>query len=58
LKKNTLFLWTTDQEVAFASLKQALISAPVLVLPNLNKPFVLEIDASDARVGAVQMGIH
>jgi hypothetical protein len=55
LKKNTLFIWTADQESAFVALKQALVSALVLALPNFNKPFVLETDASEARVGAVLM---
>jgi hypothetical protein len=55
LKKNTLFIWTADQESAFVALKQALVSALVLALPNFNKLFVLETDASEARVGAVLM---
>jgi hypothetical protein len=55
LKKNTLFLWTSDRELAFTALKQTLVSAPVMALPNFSKPFVLETDASEAGVGVVLM---
>jgi hypothetical protein len=34
LKKNCVFTWTDDQNVAFQTLKKALIEAPVLALPN------------------------
>ena len=53
LKKNTLFIWTETTEQAFQLLKQSLISAPVLTLPNFNEPFVVETDASDYGIGAV-----
>jgi hypothetical protein len=55
LKKNIIFVWTTEQEVAFKTLKQALIEAPVLALPNFAKLFSVEIDASGSGVGAVLM---
>jgi hypothetical protein len=55
LKKNIIFVWTTEQEVAFKTLKQALIEAPVLALPNFAKLFSIEIDASGSGVGAVLM---
>lgn len=40
LKKNSLFLWTVQHQRAFDLLKQALISAPVLALPDFPSPFV------------------
>jgi hypothetical protein len=58
LKKNKVFLWTSDQEVAFNTLKAALICAPVLSLPDFSKPFAIETDASDSGVGAVLMQDH
>jgi transposase InsO family protein len=53
LKKGALFVWTQDHQLAFSTLKQALISAPVLALPNFAKPFCLETDACKNGVGAV-----
>ena len=49
--------WTPACADAFAQLKAALTSAPVLTLPDLNKPFELVCDACEcpAAVGAVLM---
>jgi hypothetical protein len=55
LKKHSLFVWTSEHEVAFQTIKSALVSAPVLALPNFSKPFVVEANASDLGVGAVLM---
>lgn len=54
-KKNTDFkkLWTPDHSVLFQKLKDALTSAPVLVLPDFQKPFELVSDASIMGTGAV-----
>jgi hypothetical protein len=45
--------WGVCQENAFNALKQRLISAPILKLPELDKLFVLRTDASDTGLGAV-----
>jgi len=46
-------VWTSKTEAAFQALKKALISAPVLALPNFNLPFTIETDASAKGIGAV-----
>jgi hypothetical protein len=54
-KKGVLYEWTTLCETAFRSLKQALISAPCLVLPNTGPEarFVLATDSSGFAIGSV-----
>jgi hypothetical protein len=53
LKKNTPFVWTGVTEEAFQLLKQSLVEAPVLKLPDFSRKFVIDTDACDTRVGAV-----
>ena len=55
LRKNVPFVWTVDSQVAFDTLKQALVSAPVLALPDFQVPFVVETDACATGIGAVLM---
>jgi hypothetical protein len=53
LKKGAIFLWTSEHESSSQALKTALITAPILALPNLHKPFLIETDASDKGIGVV-----
>ena len=53
LTKDISFKWTNDCENAFKTLKQALITAPVLGYPNFNKPFILACDASGSAIGYI-----
>nr|GEW65059.1 hypothetical protein [Tanacetum cinerariifolium] len=58
LKKNS-FTWNLDAQSAFETLKTAMSQALVLALPNFNKPFTVESDASGLGIGAVlQQGGH
>jgi hypothetical protein len=52
LKKDN-FGWTELAMTSFQQLKQVLSTAPVLQLPDFNKPFVVEYDASSTGFGAV-----
>ena len=44
---------TPEAEEALWVLKEKIMSAPVLVFPDFNKPFLLETDASKEGLGAV-----
>ena len=44
--------WEELQERAYAALKHTVISKPILMLPDINKEFVLRTDASDIWLGA------
>ena len=52
-KQNAPWVWTAECQAAFDAIKQALVSAPVLVLPDFNQPFSVVCDASDYGIGAV-----
>ncbi|GJP84738.1 hypothetical protein CLOP_g14797, partial [Closterium sp. NIES-67] len=55
LKKNTPYKWEPKHQEAMEQLKQALTSAPVLILPDPERDYVIEAHSSDQAVGAVLM---
>ncbi|KAD4179279.1 hypothetical protein E3N88_27870 [Mikania micrantha] len=53
LTKKDGFKWNEEATVAFEKLKNILMTAPVLKLPNFAQPFIVECDASSEGVGAI-----
>jgi hypothetical protein len=53
LKSEQEFVWKTERQESFDSLKKALISNPVLRQPELSKTFILHTNASGYALGAV-----
>ncbi|CAI7884366.1 unnamed protein product [Closterium sp. NIES-54] len=58
LKKDTPFKQDTPHQQAMEQLQTALTTTPVLILPDPEKDYVVEADASDQAVGAVLMQDH
>ena len=54
----TTLEWKTPHEEAFGILKQEICKAPILRLPDLQKPFILQTDASENGTGAVLLQEH
>src|SRR3954463_547935 len=53
LKKDKKFEWTDKCEASFQELKKRLISAPILIMPDITKPFDVYCDASKIGLGCV-----
>ena len=53
LKKDKKYEWDDNCEKAFMKIKTLLLTAPVLIMPDYQKPFKLQVDASDYGAGAV-----
>jgi hypothetical protein len=53
LTKDVPFVWKEKQTKAFETLKERLITAPILRFPYFKQEFVLQTDASDFSLGAV-----
>ncbi len=45
--------WTAEAHKAFDQLKHQFTTAPILHHPDPNSPFVVEVDASNIRIGAI-----
>ncbi|GBG60783.1 hypothetical protein CBR_g12521 [Chara braunii] len=53
LRKDQLLIWTPECDQAFSKLKAALISAPILIRPDPEKPFVLITDWQAEGISAI-----
>ena len=49
------FTWGKPQEDAFIKLKEALTNAPLLALPDMSLPFIVQTDASKRAIGGILM---
>ena len=52
-KKDKDYAWTKECDAAFTEVKNALCTAPVLALPDLQRPFEVICDTSGVGLGAV-----
>lgn len=53
LTGNVQFKWGQPEQQAFEKLKLALTTAPVLIMPDFSKPFIIKCDASQSAIGQV-----
>ncbi|XP_064459039.1 uncharacterized protein LOC135369375 [Ornithodoros turicata] len=58
LRKGARWSWGEAQENAFSALTEAIAQVTSLYLPDLNRPFVMQTDASDYGLGAVLLQQH
>jgi hypothetical protein len=55
LAKGNTFEWTPRHETNFQELKKRLTTAPVLTMPDMEKPFSIYCNASSQGLGCVLM---
>ena len=55
LKKDAAWTWSKEQVDAFSSVKQFLVEAPVLALPDVDKSFSVVCDESNFAIGSAPM---
>jgi len=53
LKKTSPFLWTEECTTALTTLRDIVTSEPVLIPPDQDWQFILEVDASQYAIGAI-----
>lgn len=52
-RKNQKFKWSEETQLSFDTLKQKLITPPILIHPKFEEHFILSCDASDLALGAM-----
>ena len=52
-KAEIAFKWTEEENLAFKTLRDQIIAAPILTLPDNSRPYHVEADSSDFATGAV-----
>ncbi|GMF64258.1 unnamed protein product [Phytophthora fragariaefolia] len=51
LKKDAEWRWNSEHQDAFEAIKESLLHAPILALPDPDRPFSVVCDASDFAIG-------
>ncbi|GMF28605.1 unnamed protein product [Phytophthora fragariaefolia] len=51
LKRDPEWRWNAEHQDAFEAIKESLLHAPILVLPDPDRPFSVVCDASDLAIG-------
>ena len=54
-KKGVPYKWGKEQDEAFVKLKETFLSAPVIKMPDITKPFFVMTDASLTASGGILM---
>lgn len=52
-KRRVTWKWTPECEESFRTVKERLVTAPILACPDFNRTFILQTDASAYGIGAV-----
>jgi len=52
LRRDAKYIWTDECTKAFETLREKLTTAPILALPDFNKPFHITTDGSGVAIGA------
>ena len=52
-RQDTPFNWTKECENAFTTLKEKLMTPPILAYPNYTEPYILQTDASGESIGMI-----
>ncbi|KAE8972601.1 hypothetical protein PR001_g26558 [Phytophthora rubi] len=57
LKKDAVWSWTSEAQQAFEAIKSSLQSAPILALPDEERPFSVVCDESDFAIGCALLQV-
>uniref|UniRef100_A0AAV1TUW6 Reverse transcriptase/retrotransposon-derived protein RNase H-like domain-containing protein n=1 Tax=Peronospora matthiolae TaxID=2874970 RepID=A0AAV1TUW6_9STRA len=57
LKKDVEWCWNTEHHEAFEAIKESLLQAPILALPDPDRPFSVVCDASDFAIGSALLQV-
>ncbi|KAE8962646.1 hypothetical protein PF011_g29307 [Phytophthora fragariae] len=57
LKKDAVWSWTSEAQQAFEAIMSSLQSAPILALPDEERPFSVVCDASDFAIGCALLQV-